>query len=149
MRAASPPATASWTALLAGVALGCAGAALLHVEVRSEVQLDPGRSYRLVVHSYDRADPSRFGQYERPVASTQRSVTAEELRSGVRVGLLEFQQERGESDSDTETSRVSLVVAWVEEGKADLELDGLRARPRPGGMLGAAPRGRPVSLQVG
>jgi hypothetical protein len=43
------------------------------------------------------------------------------------------------------------VVAWVEEGKADLELDGLRARPRPGSLLGAAPRqknGRPVQISV-
>jgi hypothetical protein len=124
-----------WTALLAASALGIGGANMLHADVQSDAGLADGRDYRLVVQSYEGADGASVDLSARPLASTQRSVTAAELRQGVRVGLLELRQDRSESDGSP-----AVVVAWVEEGKADLAFDGLRARPQPGSLRGAAPR---------
>lgn len=114
---------------------------MVHANVQSDAGLDASRSYRLIVQSYDHADVSAIGLRERPVASFQRTVTADELRQGVRIDLLELRHGRPEADVDEgkPTAR-PVVLAWVEEGRADLELDGLRARPRPGSLLGAAPR---------
>jgi hypothetical protein len=114
---------------------------MVHADIQSDARLDAGRSYRLIVQSYDHADVSTLGTRERPLASTQRAVTPEELKQGVRVGLLEFRQDRRESDDGVSiaTGR-PVVLAWVEEGRPDLELDGLRARPQPGSLLGTSPR---------
>jgi hypothetical protein len=115
--------------LLAATTLGVA-ASTLHADVQGDARLDDRRTYRLVVQSYshDAAD-------EHPLASMQREVTAEELRAGVRVGLLEFRQGRWDADSPRANAK-PVVLAWIEEGRADLELDGLRARPRPGSLQG-------------
>jgi hypothetical protein len=114
---------------------------MVHADIQSDARLDAGRSYRLIVQSYDHASVSTLGTRERPVASTQRAITPEELRHGVRVGLVEIRQDRPEADDqDTGVGARPLVLAWVEEGRPDLELDGLRARPRPGSLQGAAPR---------
>jgi hypothetical protein len=132
---------ASWTALVAATTLGMAGASVLHADIKSDARLDASRSYRLIVQSYDDADVATLGGDERPVASVQRAVTAEELKEGVRVGLLEFRHPgRGPDEARAGSRTKPVVLAWVEEGKADLELDGLRARPRPGSLLGAASR---------
>jgi hypothetical protein len=73
----------------------------------------------------------------------QRAITAAELRQGVKVGLLDFRHTRRSSDAKP------VVVAWVEEGQPDLELDGLRARPQPGSLLGAAPcEGNAAAVQI-
>ena len=135
------PVKRSWTALLAATALGVAGASMLHADIKSDAWLDDTRTYRLIVQSYDHSDGASLDPVDRPVASVQREVTAEELRLGVRVGLLEFRQ--GRWDADALVGRVSahpVVLAWIEEGKADLELDGLRARPQPGSLRGTSPR---------
>ena len=154
---AAGPSRGSWTALLAATTLGVAGASTLHAEVRSDAPLDASRSYRLIVQSYDRGQgDSGSGTVharERPVASMQRAVTPQELKFGVRVGLVELRQGRlpgnrpgnrpGDTDSDDAVPgnfAKAVVLAWVEEGKPDLELDGLRARPQPGGISGAAAR---------
>jgi hypothetical protein len=114
---------------------------MVHANVQSDARLDARRSYRLIVQSYDHADVSSLGTRERPLASIQRAVTPEELKQGVRVGLLEFRQDRREADDgEGESAAPPVVVAWVEEGRPDLELDGLRARPRPGSLQGAAAR---------
>jgi hypothetical protein len=126
----------SWTALLAATTLGVAGASMIHADVRSHARLEEGRRYRLVVQSYDRGRGDAARNHDRPIASTQLAVTPAELRDGVRVGLVELQP-AGERRDD----RPMTLLAWVEEGKADLEFDGLRARPRPGSMTGTAPRG--------
>jgi hypothetical protein len=140
-RVEARPARGSWTALLAATTLGVAGASMFHANVQSDASLDGSRSYRLIVQSYDHGDVSSVTGRERPVASVQRAVTAEELKNGVRVGLLEFRQDRREADEDGSGAQAKpVVLAWVEEGKADLELDGLRARPQPGSLLGAASR---------
>jgi hypothetical protein len=92
----------------------------------------------LVVQSYDQTPPKGALPTDRarPIASAQRAVTAAELRKGVHVDLLELRQD----DAARGNLARALVVAWVEEGKPDLEFDGRTARPRPGSMYGLASR---------
>jgi len=114
---------------------------MVHADIQSDARLDAGRSYRLIVQSYDHAGVSTATTRERPVASLQRAITPEELRNGVRVDLVEIRQDRPQADDgDMGVTGRPLVLAWVEEGRPDLELDGLRARPQPGSLQGASPR---------
>lgn len=116
----------SWLALLAAATLGD-GASTVHAEVRADRVRDG--AYRLVVQSYDRAGAAR------PVGSLQRTVTADELRNGVHVNLVEL---RGSQAPRSAANPV--IVAWIEAGGPDLEFDGLRARPQPGSSYGVASR---------
>jgi hypothetical protein len=137
-------ATGSWLALLAAATLGDS-VATLQAEVRADgLRFGP---YRLVVQSYDATDGPVPGRYVRPVGSIQRAVTAEELRDGVRVELLELRgADRAERRIVTRAGvpqrEAPLVVAWVEAGKPDLEFDGRNARPLPGSRFGSARRER-------
>jgi hypothetical protein len=144
------PQGGSWTALLAATTLGVAGASTVHAEVRSNAQLDEGRRYRLIVQSYDRGNGDTVAAHDRPIASIQRAITPTELRDGVRVGLLELRQGNGSSSGARLPNLAkALVLAWVEEGKPDLEFDGLRARPQPGSISGSASRsGREAAVQI-
>jgi hypothetical protein len=63
-------------------------------------------------------------------------VTADELRHGVHVSLIEL---RPEAPSQA-TSAKPVVMAWIEAGEPDLEFDGRRARPQPGSVYGVAKR---------
>jgi hypothetical protein len=137
----------SWTSLLAATTLGVAGASTVHAEVHAaDAELSEGRPYRLVVQSYDgSADGVRLSSRARPVASMQRAITPDELRRGVKVDLLELRQLPASglspaADADPGNLAKALVLAWVEEGKPDLEYDARRARPLPGSFVGAAPR---------
>jgi hypothetical protein len=125
-------AAGSWLALLAATTLGD-GADTFHAEVRAS-GLSEG-AYRLVVQSYDASDGRVPGRDARPVGSVQRAVTADELRNGVRVNVLELRDSANESLSER-----PIIVAWVEAGEPDLEFDGRQARPRPGNMYGVAKR---------
>jgi hypothetical protein len=102
----------------------------LRAEVRAS-GLSGGGVYRLVVQSYDAT-----GRDARPVGSVQRSVSAEELRHGVNVNLLELRQ----SVASTAQLQSPLVVAWIEAGEPDLEFDGRNARPSPGSVYGVVKR---------
>jgi hypothetical protein len=124
-------AAGSWIALLAATTLGD-GAGTLEANVRADGLRDG--AYRLVVQSYDTAGGAVPDQDARPVGSTQRAVTADELRSGVRVNLLEL---RGSAQP---AQRGPMVVAWIEAGEPDLEFDGRTARPQPGSVYGVARR---------
>jgi hypothetical protein len=127
----------SWMALLA-TTMGVDDAGTLRTEIRTDGDIPDTRTYRLVVQSYGTHAglPTRRS---RPVASAQRAVTAAELRQGVRVNLVELRN--GELDRPTPSDRnKALVVAWVEEGKPDLEFDGWEARPKPGSIFGSASR---------
>jgi hypothetical protein len=124
-------AAGSWLALLAATTLGD-GADTVQTEVRA-TGLSRGEAYRLVVQSYDQVEAGRPAPEARPVGSTQRAVTADELQRGVKVNLLEL---RG---SSAETS-TPLVVAWIEAGEPDLEFDARRARPQPGSIYGSVRR---------
>jgi hypothetical protein len=124
-------AAGSWLALLAAATIGDA-AGTVHAEVRAEGLRDG--AYRLTVQSYDQTHGRVPGAAERPVGSVQRAVTAEELRRGVHVDLLELRAAQVRAGSPT-------VVAWIEPGSPDLEFDGRAARPRPGSVFGVARRG--------
>jgi hypothetical protein len=144
----------SWMGLLAATTLGVPGASTLRAEVRADMALSEGRPYRLVVQSYDESLAGDVPPgHAKPRASTQRPITAVELKRGVRVDLLELGQAGDTSDgaqgrprSIDDAARGNLakamVLAWVEEGRADLEFDGRRARPMPGSFVGAARRER-------
>jgi hypothetical protein len=128
LRTARTAAAGSWLALLAATTLGAA-ADTLRAEVRA-AGLSGGGVYRLVVQSYDAT-----GRDARPVGSLQRSVSAEELRHGVNVNLLELRQPAAP------VAQVQpLVVAWIEAGEPDLEFDGRNARPTPGSVYGVVKR---------
>jgi hypothetical protein len=92
-------------------------------------------SYRLVVQSYDGRIDGVPGRRARPVGSVQRDVTADELRSGIRVDLLELRSTRVSKSASR-----PVVVAWIESGPADLEFDGRSARPAAGCVYGLATR---------
>lgn len=132
--ASSAAVGASWMALVAATTIG-----LGHLDrVRAEVSADTGAlgaggsRYRLVVQSYpreslaaDRVPSSR----QKPLASAQRSVTAEELSRGVAVDVLRL----GEALDPSQ-----VIVAWIEQGEADLEFDGAEARPGANSLYGAS-----------
>jgi hypothetical protein len=124
---------ASWMALLAATTIG-----LGHLDrVRAEVSADKGAlsaagRYRLVVQSYAR---DSIGQgalpslRQKPFASAQRQVTAEELARGVAVDVLSL----GDAPTDSQ-----VIVAWIEQGEADLEFDGAEARPSESAWFGSS-----------
>jgi hypothetical protein len=132
--ASSAAVGASWMALVAATTIG-----LGHLDrVRAEVSADTGKlgagsgRYRLVVQSYPRASMSADnlpGSRQKPLASAQRSVTAEELSRGVAIDVLRV----GEAVDPSQ-----VIVAWIEQGEADLEFDGAEARPGAHSMYGAS-----------
>jgi hypothetical protein len=103
----------------------------LRAEVRAAGLSGEG-VYRLVVQSYDAT-----GRDARPVGSVQRSVSADELRQGVNVNLLELRQ----GAAPAAQLQSPMVVAWIEAGEPDLEFDGRNARPSPGSVYGVVKRG--------
>lgn len=124
-------AAGSWLALLAATTLGDA-ADTVRAEVRAEGLAGDG-VYRLIVQSYDSSDGQVPGRSSRPVGSAQRAVTADELKQGVQVNLIQFR-------SPTEQDR-PVLVAWIEAGEPNLEFDGRTARPGPGSVYGSVKRG--------
>jgi hypothetical protein len=132
-RTARSAAAGSWIALLAATTLGDA-AGTLHAEVRAN-GLASGGAYRLVVQSYDASHGRVPGRDARPVGSVQRAVTADELRDGVHIDLLELRE-----GAAGQVPGGPVVVAWVEAGDPDLEFDGRTARPAPGSVYGVTKR---------
>src|ERR1700722_1610865 len=116
-KAPAPVASGWWMALLASTTLGLEGANTVRADVQADEDLAESRDYRLVVQSFDAGEGKHPNPGARPVGSYQRSVTAAELRSGVRVHLVELRK------SATGPSE-GAVVAWIEAGKPDLEFDG-------------------------
>ena len=128
----------SWLALVAATSIGIGAGDL----VRTQVRLDPAvdvalarRPYRLIVQSYaEEGGPDgvlpRAGQ--RPTASVQRAITAEELERGVQINLVAF----GRAGDDADASGAARMVAWIEPGEPDLEFDARTARPGRGSVWG-------------
>jgi hypothetical protein len=110
-------------ALLAATTLGLEGSTF-RAEVRAD-DVDERAAYRLVVQTYD--GPMKGS---RPVGSVQRVVTGAELRDGVQLNVVELRE--GKSAVGKE-----LVVAWIEDGTGELELDARSARPPRGSVYGA------------
>jgi hypothetical protein len=120
-------------ALVAATTIG-----LGHLDrVRAEVSADTaalgsGHRYRLVVQSYARDSVIAGnvpGSRQKPLASAQRSVTAEELSRGVAVDVLHV-------GGSLDPSQV--IIAWIEKGEANLEFDGAEARPGDAALYGAS-----------
>jgi len=134
----------SWMSLVAATTLGVSGVDQIRTRVSSENDVQDDGELRLIVQSYPREtleQGRRPSRDERPLASIQRTITAEELRDGVDVSVLQL-PELGISSSD------SIVVAWVERGVADLEFDGMESRPRDGAYYGVAQRGADIVLRA-
>jgi hypothetical protein len=123
----------SWLSLVAATTSGLGPSAMVRARVRADV-VDDAEGLRLVVHSYL---PAQFASgvvpsaTEKPVGSSQRAVTAEELRRGV---VVEMMQPTVEGVTLTRP----VVLAWVERGRPDLEYDARLARPLPGVPRGCA-----------
>ena len=129
----SAAAGASWMALLAVTSLGAVSVERMRAEVSAQdVAAATSAGYRLIVQSYSRdsvVGDQLPGANQRPLASVQRAVTAEELARGVAVDMHQIDQVKaGER----------VVVAWIEHGAPDLEFDALRARPSRGAVVGVA-----------
>jgi hypothetical protein len=126
---------APWLALVAATSLGGMQAETVRMQIKAPPEaVSAGRRYRLVVQSYDESLPtSRTPGATRPRGSTQRTVTADDLVRGVRIDLLELTARDSPS-----IGNVSTVLAWLEPGNGDLELDARRARPRPGSFYGVS-----------
>ena len=132
--ASSAAVGASWMALVAATTIG-----LGHLDrVRAEVSAETGAlgaasgRYRLVVQSYSSDSMSTGklpGLRHKPLASAQRSVTAEELSRGVAIDVLRV----GELVDPSQ-----VIVAWIEKGEANLEFDGAEARPSETALYGAS-----------
>ena len=120
---------ASWTALLADTSWGLGSLDRRRVRVRHPQGGKSGEALRLVVQSYREHDvvAGRPTAYARPLASAQRAVSTDQLRGGIQLDLVHFD---GEGDD-------VVVIAWTEEGDADLDFDGLEARPSRGSHLAA------------
>lgn len=121
---ASSPSGSSWLSLLVSSALGTR-ARTTSTEIRAENARLARGPMRLVVQTFP--DDAR-GPKARPISSVQRNVTADELRRGVRVNVFD--------PSGRDSTR---VLAWVERGEADLELDGHAAKPSRRSIVGNAP----------
>jgi hypothetical protein len=129
--------SASWLALVAATSLGEAHAGTVRAEIKLSPEVfasGPGR-YRLIVQSYDRQvrGVTDIPGSARPRASTQRAVSAEDLKQGVKIDLVELTDR-----SEPAPEEPGMVVAWVEPGEPDLEFDARRARPTPGSFYGVA-----------
>ncbi len=128
----SPKHRAGWLNLVAATSLGL-GALVLQAEVASDdVPDDVDGEFRLIVHSYPEGsvEGGALGHGARPLGSYQRSVTAEELRKGVPVRLVQL--------ADDTTADAGDIVAWVEPGAPNLEFDARTARPGQGAAVGWA-----------
>lgn len=124
----------SWLALVAATTVGVGTVNSLQATVSGERLQGAGEGYRLIVQAYDAASVGGDNlphTRARPLGSTQRAVSAEDIRRGIRVHLVHGGQ--------TPSAEVQpIVVAWLEPGQPDLEFDGLLARPSPGAAVATA-----------
>lgn len=131
--ASSAAVGASWMALVAATTIGLGQLDRVRAEVSADTAtLGSSDRYRLVVQSYSRESVGAGnmpGARQKPLASAQRSVTAEELSRGVAVDVLRL----GESIDPSQ-----IIVAWIEKGEANLEFDGAEARPAAGALYGSS-----------
>jgi hypothetical protein len=126
----------SWLSLLATSSLGLARAETLVAQVVAPGLRQSRGPLRLVVQTFD---GDRRG---RPLTSVQRSVTASELRHGVRVDVVDLSAKQN-------SARPVQVMAWVEQGEATLPFDGRRSEPGRGSLVGyGRSTGGSVSLEL-
>jgi len=124
---------ASWLSLVAATTKGIGRLGRVRVKVKATARI-PGNAFRLVVHSYA---ASALRQDEAPsttlmpIASVQRAVSQEELRSGLELDLVHL-------GSSTPIPDDFVVFAWVEAGLPDFAYDAALARPSVGALKGRA-----------
>jgi hypothetical protein len=128
-------ASASWVALLAATSLGGVSVERTRAEVSAhDLGAATSAGYRLIVQSYAResvAADQLPGASHKPLASSQRAVTAEELAHGVAVDVLQIDQAKAGGSAP-------MIVAWIEHGAPDLDFDARRARPTRTAVYGVA-----------
>ncbi len=137
--AASVATGASWLALVAATTLGLGQVGRVRAEISADpLTVDDGDSadaYRLIVQSYapEAVGADHLpGEHARPLGSTQRAITAEELRRGIAVDIVQI------SDDAEPIEAAPIVIAWVERGQPDLDFDGREARPGSAAFYGVA-----------
>lgn len=127
---------ASWMALVAATTLGLGQVGRVRAEISADQPAaDDGDSYRLIVQSYapEAVGADHLpGEHARPLGSVQRAITAEELRRGIAVDIVQI------GDDAEPIEAAPIVVAWIERGHPDLDFDGLEARPRADVFYGVA-----------
>lgn len=131
-------------ALLAATTLGADVAAeTVHAEVCvDDIDFPDGDEYRLIIHSYDARPSDLASGRAKPVGSVQRVVTGEDLKNGVRIGLVELRDgERVNRARTGSADKRPMVVAWLEGVHSDYDFDAREARPTATSMAGSAPRG--------
>ncbi len=141
--AVSAAAGMSWMALVAATTFGAGEFDFVRAEISGDDPVgDDGTPLRLIVQAYDSGavgDGNVPSPDARPHASLQRAITAEELKKGVSVELVNVRGGAAKSDA--------VVVAWIERGLPDLEFDALRARPMPGAFVGTGTREAPTATE--
>lgn len=125
--------SASWLSLIAATTKGMGQLGRVRVKVKATARI-PGDAFRLVVHSYSASALSHDEAPSTalmPIASLQRAVSQEELRSGLELDLVHV----GSSISIPDDF---VVFAWVEPGRPNFAYDAALARPSLGALKGRA-----------
>lgn len=123
----------SWLGLVAATTKGVGEFARVRVKIRTTAIIQ-GEYFRLIVQSYPasvlayNAPPHELGT---PVASLQRAVSRDELRSGIDLDVMHVRTASRNPDE-------FVVFAWVEPGRPDLDFDAALARPSSGALRGSA-----------
>jgi hypothetical protein len=133
---ASAARSVSWLSLVAATTLGVGGVDHIRARIFGGEDLEGEGEMRLIVQSYGRGTlegRSLPQETARPLGSSQRAITPEELKNGVDVSFLQLPADGLDSDS--------VVVAWVERGVPNLDYDALEARPPEGAFYGVARHG--------
>ncbi len=137
----------SWMALVAATTLGLGPVGRVRAEISSDNgavadDTDNVDAMRLIVQSYAAESVGADhlpGEFARPLGSIQRAITADELRRGIAVDILQVGEEAKLSPDG------AVVVAWIEPGHPDLEYDALQARPGANAFYGMAPSAQDAS----
>lgn len=124
---------ASWLSLVAATTKGIGQLGRVRVKIRATAPVR-GKVFRLVVHSYAASaslhdEPPSAALM--PIASVQRAVSEEELRSGFELDVVHV-------GTSLPMPEDFLVFAWVEPGHPDFEYDAALARPSVGALKGRA-----------
>ncbi len=122
----------SWLGLVAATTRGVGERSRVRVRIRSAAPIC-GDSFRLVVQSYSASvvRGRSLLDSDTPVASLQRAVSQDELKSGLDIDIMHVA-------TDNHDPADLLVYAWVEPGRPDLEFDAALARPMDGALRGSA-----------
>lgn len=121
----------TWLGLVAATTKGVGKLDRVRLRVRTASPMQ-GHSFRLVVQSYAAAAVAHNGTpHGTPLASLQRAVSPDELRTGLDVDVMHI-------GASSYSAGQLVVYAWVEPGTPDLDYDAALARPSSGALRGSA-----------